>query len=130
MSKLITAAGVTAEPGITRLRVVNGPSLGQMWRYERLAVDHIDGEHRVHASRSGGKQGRIHKEFHPHVFGATIVIDVTWGRKIQVGAVKARRRAGDWLMAGLVGLIPLAFFERFHMSEKITTALMVWGDRR
>lgn len=127
MAKLITAAGTEAIEGITALRIANGPSLGQHWRYERLTHDRVDGEHRVHASKSGGKRGRVHREFHPHVFGATVVVDITWRRRAVQGVKRVCHKVDDALVMGALALVPLAFFEHFHGAEVIVTTLGMSG---
>jgi hypothetical protein len=61
-------------------RVINPGSMlhatsGPAWRYERIVPHPVDG-HRVHVSRHHPKLGRVHKEFHPSIFGCCVVIDV------------------------------------------------------
>lgn len=59
------------------LHIASGPQAGQAWRFERIC-ERANGEHAVRVSRSHPRMGRIRKEFHPRVFGASVVIDVTW----------------------------------------------------
>lgn len=72
--KLVTEAGAETRPG-AMLHMTTGPSIGQAWRFERIATKH-DGDHHVHVSRCHPKLGRVHKEYHPRLFGCAVVIDV------------------------------------------------------
>lgn len=62
------------EPG-TMLHMISGPSAGQAWRLEKVATKN-DGDHHLHVSRSLPKLGRVHREFHPRLFGCAVVVDV------------------------------------------------------
>ncbi|MFC8429278.1 hypothetical protein [Streptomyces sp. NPDC057253] len=66
----------TVEPGAT-IHLVTGPHEGQAWRFEKIVEHRTDG-HRVHVTRLHPKFGRVHREFHPRVFGCSVVIDIRW----------------------------------------------------
>lgn len=111
------ATGDTIPPGAI-VHVMSGPTLGQAWRYEKIRP-HTDGGHRVHVTRSHPKLGRVHREFHAHMFGAEVKIEFTWQRKVINHARHAVSRVDEWLLAGLFAVIPLAFFEHYQMSSTI-----------
>jgi hypothetical protein len=86
-----------------------------MWRLERHVCR--KGDHMVHVSRSHNHMGRVHREFHPSIFGLTIEVDVVWYRDVRHAAHWCWVRGGDWLMAGVVALVPLSFFETYHWGS-------------
>ncbi|MFJ3311098.1 hypothetical protein ACIPSA_50925 [Streptomyces sp. NPDC086549] len=96
------------------LRVQTGAAAGQTRKFERIA-QHADGVHHVHASRPGGKLGRIHREFHPSAFGC----EITWRKSVSHAAYRTWSKVDDYLLAGLLALVPLPFFEHYHWSEYI-----------
>ncbi|WP_427168761.1 hypothetical protein ACQF4J_46880 (plasmid) [Streptomyces sp. C1-1] len=100
------------------LRVQTGAAAGQAWKYERIAP-RPDGVHHVHASRPGGKLGRIHREFHPGAFECEITVEITWRKSVSHAAYRTSAKVDDYLLAGLFALVPLAFFEHYHWSEHI-----------
>jgi hypothetical protein len=106
------------------LHAQTGPTAGRAWRFEGIAERPI-GAHHVHVSRSGGKLGRIHREYHPGVFGCEIKIDVTWRQRTKNRVQRMRTKIDDYLMAGAFALVPLALFEHFHLAEPIAAALTV-----
>ncbi|MFE5369231.1 hypothetical protein [Streptomyces mirabilis] len=108
------------------LHMTSGPSAGRAWRFEHIA-EKPDGKHHVHVSRCGGKLGRIHREYHPGVFGCEIKIDITWRMHVSNSARHMRSKIDDYLMAGAFALIPLALYEHFHWADKITTAFGIVG---
>ena len=120
MRLMDTATGTEIQPG-TMLRPVEGFDR-RAWRFERL-VETREG-HLVHASQ-GTRAGRMHKHFHPSVFGLEIMIDVTvrFRRTRAVGA-----KLSDYFMAGVIALVPLAAFEYFHLAEHVFTWLG-YGER-
>lgn len=69
--------GDVVDPGSV-IHMTTGPSVGQAWRFERI-IPHEDG-HKIHCTRSHPRMGRIHREFHPRLFGCHVVIDVKWYR--------------------------------------------------
>ena len=77
-------------------------------------------EHVLHVSRSHPRMGRVHREFHPSVFGLTVEIDIVWYRDIRHTAHRCWVKFGDGVVMGFFALVPLAFFERFHWAEVIT----------
>ncbi|MFI9835209.1 hypothetical protein ACIHIX_46985 [Streptomyces sp. NPDC051913] len=104
------------------LRVQTGADTGQSWKFERIA-ERGDGMRHVHVSRPGGKLGRIHREFHPSVFGCEITVEITWRRSVGHAAYRAWAKADDYLWAGVFALVPLAFFEHYHWAEDIVAVL-------
>jgi hypothetical protein len=76
-----TSTQCEVEPG-TMLHMISGPSAGQAWRLEKVATRH-DGDHQLHVSRSLPKLGRVHREFHPRLFGCVVVIDVKFYADVQ-----------------------------------------------
>lgn len=74
MDAKVMREGVQIAPG-TMLHMTSGPSIGQIWRLEKVA-HRENGDHHLHMSRSVPKIGRVHKEFHPKAFGVQIVMDV------------------------------------------------------
>ena len=120
--KLVNSASGSEINCGTMLHMVAGPTLGQAWRYERITPHDTDG-HRVHCTRVHPRMGRVHREFHPRVFGATVVIDVRWYRDIHHTAHRAWLKIDDYLFAGIFALLPLAFFEHYHWAETITEAI-------
>ncbi|MCT9080478.1 hypothetical protein [Streptomyces fulvoviolaceus] len=76
MRLIHNATASAVEPGAT-IHMASGPNAGQAWRFEKITEHATDG-HRVHVSRSHPKLGRIHREFHPGLFGCSVVIDVQW----------------------------------------------------
>lgn len=108
------------------LRAQTGAVTGQAWKFERIA-ERADGIHHVHVSRPGGKLGRIHREFHPSVFGCEITVEITWRRSVGHAAYRTWSKVDDYLLAGLFALVPLAFFEHYHWSEFIVSILGMDG---
>jgi hypothetical protein len=88
--------GDVVDPG-SMIHVTAGPSVGQAWRFERI-IPHQDG-HKIHCTRSHPRTGRLHREFHPRVFGCHVVIDVKWYRD--------RQRMAGWASAVLTQLVLL-----------------------
>lgn len=112
------ATGSTIPPGAI-LHVVSGPNMGQAWRYERIRPME-DGAHRVHVTKSHPKLGRVHREYHAHVFGAEVKIDITWQRHTLNSLHHVVSRMDEWIMAGFFALVPLSLFETLHLAEPIT----------
>lgn len=109
---------------ITPPCMLRAPEVGT-WRLEHHA-EH-KGEHVLHCSRFNGRR-RIHTTFAPHVFGLTVEIDVVWYRAVRHTAHMARVKGGDYMLAGIFALVPLAFFERFHWAETITQGFAAIGS--
>ncbi|HEY8984812.1 MAG TPA: hypothetical protein VIU15_35215 [Streptomyces sp.] len=70
----VTASVV--EPGAI-IHLASGPNEGQAWRFEKLSAHPTDG-HRVHVSRSHPRIGRVHREFHPRLFGCSVKTGLPW----------------------------------------------------
>ncbi|AGP58329.1 MULTISPECIES: hypothetical protein [Streptomyces] len=76
MQLINDATASVVEPG-SMIHMVSGPTAGQVWRFERV-IDHATDGHRVHVTRPHPKLGRIHREYHPRLFGCSVAIDVHW----------------------------------------------------
>lgn len=96
MRLMHSETGDVVNPG-TVIHMTAGPSVGQAWRFERI-IPHEDG-HKVHCTRSHASMGRLHREFHPRVFGCHVVIDIKWYRD--------RTRMTQWLSASMTQLVLL-----------------------
>lgn len=77
MRLMYSESGDVIRPG-TMIHMTSGPSTGQAWRFERI-TPHQDG-HRIHCTRSHPRTGRLHREFHPRVFGCHVAADICWYR--------------------------------------------------
>ncbi|MFF1676097.1 hypothetical protein ACFVYG_08700 [Streptomyces sp. NPDC058256] len=76
MKLVSSATGRQVDPG-TILHMQSGPTAGQTWRFERIA-ERRDGEHHIRVSRTGGKLGRVQREYHPSIFGCAVTVDIRW----------------------------------------------------
>lgn len=112
-------------PGST-LHMQSGSAAGRAWRFEHI-VERPDGNHHVHVTRLSGKLGRTPRQYHPDVFGCDITIDITWRQSVRNAAHHAWTKVDDYLLAGAFALVPLAFFEQYHLAETITSALGFGG---
>lgn len=115
--RLINEATEREITSLTTIRCVAGPLTGQAWRYEKIIVREGNG-HRVHCTRSDRRLGRIHREFHPSVFGCRVEREITFRIHIVNLAHHARSKFDDYLLAGIIALIPLAVFEHYQGPEK------------
>lgn len=119
MELINPTTGQTITPG-SKIHTVHG---AHAWRYERLRkID--DRTHHVHCTRvvkgSRGRTFRGHREFHPSVFGLDVRVSVTWERKAICRTRHMISKVDDYLLAGVFAIIPLAFFEHYHMAGTIT----------
>jgi hypothetical protein len=118
MELINPTTGQTITPG-AKIHTVPG---GEAWHFAKI-VHHPSGEHRVHCTKivkgSKGRHFRGHREFHPHAFGLEIKIDITWQRHAMNTARHAFSKVDDYLMAGVFAIVPLAFFEHYHMAGPI-----------
>lgn len=124
MRLINTATGEAFNVGCM-LHVVTGPSLGQAWRYEHLRP-HEDG-HRVHVTRSHPKMGRVHREFHPMIFGCRVEVEITFTRRLCQDSRHFVGKVDEWFLAGVFALVPLAFFEHYDLATKIPELLGAGG---
>ncbi|MGW7514155.1 hypothetical protein ACWGJ2_00985 [Streptomyces sp. NPDC054796] len=76
MDLINDATATPVEPGDT-IHMVSGPNAGQAWRFEKV-IEHATDGHRVHVTRLHPKFGRVHREYHPSLFGCSVAIDVQW----------------------------------------------------
>lgn len=119
--RLINAQDVEISPG-ARLRVVEGRDAGQVWQFSHVIEHPVDG-HRVHVTRRHPRIGHVHREFHPRAFGLHVVVDITWRRHLVNKVHHVRSKFDDYLLAGVVALVPLALFEHYHLSEVVFESL-------
>lgn len=89
---------------------------GKAWRYEKITEK--GGEHHVIASQVLPHMGRATKTFHPHVFGCHVDITMAYWRS---SAMWHDFKSQTFILfyGGLLALIPLAFFEHFHIAARI-----------
>lgn len=87
------------------------------WRLERHVPRGDD--HALHVSRSHPRMGRIHKEFHPTVFGLIVELDIRWYRDIRHTCHRIWIKCGDGVVLGFLALPALGLFEHFHWSESM-----------
>lgn len=118
--RLIFEATGTDVPRNHAVTAVTGPIAGQCWRVRELKRT-AEG-HRVLMSRRTAV-GHVHREFHPSVFGLSVVVDVTWSRRALHRAAIMRRKVDDYLLAGVLALLPLAAFEHYHFAEWLFSLL-------
>ncbi|WP_328869617.1 hypothetical protein OHT76_05565 [Streptomyces sp. NBC_00287] len=124
--KLVSCAtGQEIAPGST-LRMESGRFVGIAWRFERI-VERPDGSCLVHVTRLSAKLGRISQQYHPGAFGCEITTEIAWRQNIRAAVHHAWTKADDYLLAGVFALVPLAFFEQYHLGEAITSALGLGG---
>lgn len=114
--------GQVIAPG-SKIHTVHG---SHPWTFSHIRK--IDsGTHHVHVTRTvKGTRGRTfkgHREFHPSVFGLDVRVSVTWQRHVINTTKHAAHKVDDYLMAGLFAIIPLAFFEQYHMAGTITETI-------
>lgn len=125
--KLVFAdTGKPVIPGCV-LRAVDPIGGPYVWHLDGHRIGADDHGHRVMVSRHHPKLGRVHRTFHPRVFGLTVVIDIVWYRDVRHTAHVVWAKGNDWLMAGIFALIPLAFFEHYHWADDITNMMSIFG---
>lgn len=99
---------------------------GQRWRFSHVTHHPVHG-HRVHATRAHHRLGRIPGQFSPSVFGIEVTVKIGWKRHVVNVAHVTISKLDEWLLAGVIALVPLAFFEQFHAAETITGILGFGG---
>ncbi|GAA0505311.1 MULTISPECIES: hypothetical protein [Streptomyces] len=109
MQLINDATASVVEPG-SMIHMVSGPTAGQVWRFERV-IDHATSGHCVHVTRPHPKLGRIHREYHPYLFGCSVVIDVHWY------ADKQRFLRGMRFMASQTALLTLGGIIAWLVAE-------------
>lgn len=133
MPQLINpATGQTIAPG-SKIHTVPG---GEPWHFNKITRHPNSGEHRVHCTKivrgTRGRHFRGHREFHPHAFGLEVKIDITWSRHVINTGKHVFSKIDDYLWAGAFAIIPLAFFEHYHMSgtiiETVTLGILSGGE--
>lgn len=115
--RLINAQDEEVRPG-ARLVALQGKETGQLWRYSHV-VEHATDGHRIHVVRRHPRLGHVHREFHPALFGLKVVVDITWQRHVINKAHDVRCKVDDYLLAGVIALVPLAVFEHYQVSERL-----------
>lgn len=123
--RLINAQGTEISPG-ARLVAIKGAETGTRWTLSHVLEHPVDG-HRVHVTRRHPRLGHVHREFHPSVFGLRVIVDITWQRAVINKAHHVRAKFDDYLLAGVIALLPLAFFEHYHVGERLTELVPFLG---
>lgn len=119
---IVTPDGTVVLPG-TMLHAVKGAHAGTHWRLERLIHNGVT--HMLRCTRTH-RVGRVIMDFHPSVFGLT-VIRVARFFRMSVDDLRAFwHRVDDGLFMGALALIPLALFEAFHGGEVTRHILESW----
>lgn len=122
MIHLVTEDDVIIEHG-SIVHICTGPNVGRAYRYEGVV---IAGHHtyRVKITRKSiAGHFRAVEWIHPSVIGCSVRVPLTRCQRVKVFALACWTKIDDWFMAGLVALIPLAWFEHYHMATKITEVL-------
>lgn len=115
--KLVDQAGREVVLG-AMVHAVASPILGQAWRLENVHRT-LEGEHRIQCSRYSPRMGRVHKIFHPRVFGLEVVIDV------RVAADRASIMRALHVAAGQLLLLTMGGVIAWVVAEWLST--MVGG---
>lgn len=116
--KLINAEGEPLNEGCI-VHVTTGPSMGRAYRYEGVCA--FGKTHRVKVSRKA-----IHGNFravewlHPTMLGCKVECPRTRKQRCSDFLSLLWHKLDDWVMAGVVALVPLALFEHYHWAGKIT----------
>lgn len=120
---LRTEDGVEIRPGQT-VHAVRGAYKGRRFRFVEI---HDDGE-RIHVTLLHPHPFRHARQvLHPSAFGLHIHQPLSRAQHVLNGLHHTWQRIDEWLLAGLVALLPLAFFEHFHWAETITQWLGFGG---
>lgn len=86
---------------------------GESWRYEHHEGEHAVNEHTlIHCSRLS-KAGRVHRTFHPRVFGCVLVVDAT----LYVDRRKVKQFATFW--ATQMMLLTVGGFIAWYIAHKM-----------
>jgi len=117
MSQFLTLAATGERVQFGRMvQAQVGPHTGTWWRLDALA--HNGHEHIVRVTRlvHGGRIRRV-AAFPLHVFGLVVSeVAQLWKRCIEC----TLHKLSDYIAAGVLALVPLAFFERYDGAERIT----------
>lgn len=101
------------------VHVTTGASIGRAYRYEGVYA--FGRTHRVKVTRkSTHGHFRSVEWLHPTMLGCTVRCPLTRRERLHNWSVRTWHRMDDWIMAGVFALIPLAWFEHYHMATKIT----------
>lgn len=122
MIELINSEGVIIEHG-SIVHICTGPNVGRAYRYEGVVIS----GHRTYRIKITRKSIAGHfrsiEWCHPAVLGCEVRVPLTRCERAKIFAVACWTKIDDWFMAGMIALIPLAWFEHFHMATKITEVL-------
>lgn len=91
------------------------------WRLEACQPDTKGDAHTVIVSRHHPRLGRIKRTFHPRVFGLVIEIEISWHKAARTKIHHVWHETWFGVVLGILALIPLAFFEQFHLADDITS---------
>lgn len=122
MINLVNSEGVIIEHG-SIVHLTAGPFVGKAYRYEGVI---ISGHHtyRVKITRKSiAGHFRAVEWCHPSMIGCEVRVPLTRCQQVGAFALACWTKIDDWFMAGLVALVPLAWFEHYHMATKITEIL-------
>lgn len=120
---LQTEAGEEIHSGAT-LRATSGAYLGRRFRFVEV---HDDGERITVTMLHPHPFRHARQVMHPSAFGLRLHRPLSRSRRMANAVHHVWQRVDEWLLAGLVALIPLAFFERFHWADQITSLMGMGG---
>lgn len=126
MTQLLFADTRKPVPTGTPLKPLSSVAQPHTWRLESHQTTNDGGL--VWVSRHHPKFGRVRRTFHPRVFGLVIEVDVSWHRAARTKIHRAWHEAWFGVVLGILALIPLAFFEQYHLADEITSVLSIFGS--
>lgn len=113
MRLINTTTGAEVKPGDS----IRHQETGARWKFSHV-THHPDG-HRVHACRPHRRLGKVPGQFHPRVFGLEVVVNVGWKGHVRNVLHVSVAKFDDYLLAGIIALVPLGLFEQLHGAEYI-----------
>lgn len=102
-----------------------GPHSGSWWRLDGLTE--TAGRHLVTVSRLVSRLGRHRMVAPPEHFGLMVQQVVTFFRHLKNTCVRVWHKLDDGIILGALALVPLAFFEKYHLADTITALLGFGG---
>lgn len=102
------------------IRVTMGPDVGKAYVFS--GVIKYRTTYRVKCTRKTPHAPYLRGVdfFHPSAFDCHVQAPLTLCQRFKYLCHYGWSHLGDWVMAGVVALVPLAMFEHFHMASKIT----------
>lgn len=107
------------------VKAVEGPHAGTWWRISELFHDGT--QHMVRATHRHTHVGRVPRTFRPDTFGLRVHEEISHVRHAVNTLHHTWQKLDEWLLAGVIALLPLAFFEQYHLAETITSTLGLGG---